>query len=239
MSRLNRLRSLLLVAALASLPGPVVAQRSPQPESVGLPQRTFSSREESDAYWLGLEMGGDMLGYGTLAEIVDASDLIFVGRPADLRFYLTDEGVEGPDGKIYGTQSFMLLTVTIDDLIHGTPKTDVPGNVDILVDMPFQTTVEDWLADLPTGERSLFVLQNLERLNEEVGEDPEEIAQTQKIYARLNDSQGQVREIDGLAAVLPVAIVDWSPFPQDFADRPFDDMVQAFRTASGQAAAVQ
>ncbi len=217
-------------SAASSPAAPEIASRQTGSHIAERP--AFASREASDDYWLRLNMGGAQLGYGSLADIVREADLIFVGRPTDLRFYLTDEGVEGPDGNVYGEQSYMLMSVVIDELIDGDPRTEIPGHVDIIMDLPYKTAVDGWRKDLPTWETSLFVLQNLGRLNEEVDEDPDEIARTQTIYVRLNDSQGQVRELDGRAAMLPIFIVEWSPFPQDFEGKPFTDMVQAFRDAS-------
>ncbi len=209
-------------SASAQAPGASPSVPEPAPGVSGL---SAEALVDSDGFWHRIGMG-DMPTFHSTEEVVKGSDLIVLGTPVDVRFYLDRPGVEGPDGTIIGAETYVLLQVAVDEAIKGAPRLNVNDMVDVIVDLPYQVTPEELTAAIPRKEQSMFLLYNLGKLNEEYGQPEDEVEATRDIYVRLNDPQGVLRNLEG--KVEPVNIeYDDDQFPAMFAGRPFAELVAA------------
>lgn len=158
-------------------------------------------------YWEA--MGGyDYLGAGeTLAEIVDAADLVLVGTPVAI-----EPLQRRPED---GTAALDLVKVRIEDVLKGRPRTSDKDTIALVVRRPPDID-DDLVAAILPRARALLFLQTVDR---------------GRRYELINPGQGVIRDFDEVIGVMPDVGPD--TFPGDRADRSFDELVAAIKAHHG------
>lgn len=154
-------------------------------------------------YWEA--MGGyDYLGAGeTLAEVVDAADLVVVGEPVDI------EPLQRLPGD--GTAAKDLVTLRVDDVLKGRSRASGKDTLSLVVRRP-PDIGDDLIEAILPRARVLLLLRAVDK---------------GRRYELINPGQGVVRDFDEVIGVMPDVGPD--TFPGDWRDDSFESLIAAIR----------
>lgn len=176
--------------------------------------------ELSDRFWKPISFGGESPEWATVEEVVAASDLVVLGTVVDIRL--------GRRTQEPGSLQFVLSTVAIDDVLKGVPISRAEGTIDVEWALSTGESLADVRAHVP-DHRVILYLYNQGLIAERAGH-PEDIEFYQYQYIAVSPQQGTLRDIDGRAHAI-VAPDSPNEFPGQFQGGPFDELLQATRSA--------
>ena len=152
-------------------------------------------------YWEA--MGGyDHLGAGeTLAEVVDAADLVVVGEPFEI------ESLQRRPGD--ATAAKDLVTLRVDDVLKGRSRASGKDSIALVV-RRLPGVGDDLIEAILPRDRVLLFLRAVDRGHR---------------YELINPGQGVVRDFDEVIGVMPDVGPD--TFPGDWRDESFESLIAA------------
>ena len=207
----------------------VVESLVPGGSAESTPTAEVDPRERSDLFWDPLTHDGDFAyQFGSLSDIVRASDLIAVAKVADAR--------QGPSNIIHEDQPDAAMTLrfvtarfAIDDLIKGDPEMRQPGQVEVTMFIPSREDVGQVLENVPEEPHLMFLLNEAaDRARNGLPPTPGD--PYRYWYLPINPLQGVIREFDGRAERLPDTSGDHSGLFDGIEGTDFDALVAQVRS---------
>lgn len=151
-------------------------------------------------------------------------DLVVVGRLVNAAPGGT---VVAPEG---GGLSHLSATVTIDEVLKGTPESLIPGEIHLRFILPNADDTEAIIESVPT-ERQLLFLVNLGAAAARHGQPP--VAQEEGRYTYyLPNFQAVLLDSAGLAKRPPVPVEDANDFPAALEGEAFEALLERVRTTA-------
>lgn len=187
-------------------PTPTIGPLSDDPQAI---------LERSDTFWDAVTGGDYANRYHTLREMTNASDLVVVGRFSEIWF--GDEVNGFPVSR---------ATVLVDEVLKGTPKTQVPGTF-VQQLLPVSGSQEGAVRDTLPSHQHLFFLWFAPSEMERQGEVPREDDPERYDYYMLNGDQAVLRSIGDVTRVLMPSNLE--VFPGELDGAPFDEVVDQVR----------
>lgn len=184
------------------------------------PSHSLTPVERSDLFWGLLAQGSEgEVQWETLAEVIDASDLVVRGRVADVRLGRT---------VTYPSIQFVIAKVLVEEVFKGVPETQTEGSIDIEYWLDLDATLADLKAVVPDDEATFFLF-NQGRMADRAGM-PEEVEDYRYTYTEVNGDQGTIREIEG--RVSPIHRSQLGLFPDEYDGRPYEQLLTDIRRAT-------
>lgn len=195
---------------------------------IGFEEKQTNARADSDFFWAALYVAGmEAEAYLSVEEAARAADLVVVGRIGGIRqgrvfVEKVPPGAPAEDG----VTSYAEIEIDVGEELRRASKLPLGEPVRLEMMLGPGDSIETLRATLPT-ERAIFLLRN-KGLDVASRDSPSEITEQETPYFRLVNSEGVLRELDGLAQPRPFAE---KAYVLDVAGEDFKALVGAIKEA--------